>query len=72
MTKEVKAFKYWVPIVLAILSIFAYVWSSATRFQAIDSLSTENREKIEKIEKRVDDRLIRIENKLDMIQLKMR
>ena len=60
-------FRVWIPVVLAVLGIFAYVWSSATRFQAIDSRSIENRGKIERIEVRLDRRLIRIENKIDMI-----
>lgn len=74
MNKEHKTdvFKYWLPVISFILIVGAYVWSSATRVQTIDSRSVENRKKIEDAEKRVESRLDRIENKLDILISKTR
>jgi len=65
-------FKYWLPTILAVLTVSAYVWSSATKFQEITSGYKENEKNLEKLEVRVESRLIRIENKQDIILSKLR
>ena len=66
MTKE-KADKmgYWILIIGSVLGITTYVWTSATKFQMIDSRSLENLKKIERFQENVDKKLIRIEDKID-------
>jgi len=71
MTKgRADAFKWWIPTTLLVLTVIAYVWSSATRFQVIDSRSLENAKDIGEYKDRTDDRLLRIEQKIDVLLLK--
>lgn len=72
MTKEEKAFKLWLPAVSFLLVVGVYVWTSATRFQTIDSRSTENAKDISDIRKDNSDKFNRINDKLDVLISKAR
>jgi len=64
--------KYWIPTVVFILMIVAYVWSSATRFQMIESLGLENKGDIVEVKEVMGKKFDRIDDKLDAILQKMR
>lgn len=59
--------KYGIPITILVMSVAAYVWSSATRFQKIDSQSLENKSRLERVEHRVEKQLTRVEGKVDAL-----
>ena len=67
MTKEEKAFKLWLPTVSFILLVGVYVWSSATRFQVIDSRSLENKADMVEFKKDTKEDLKSINTKLDVL-----
>ena len=59
--------RYWVPLVMFICLMVAYVWSSATRFQMIDSRSTDNKSDIQELKKDNNEKFNRINDKLDVL-----
>jgi len=67
MTKEEKAFKLWLPTVSFILLVGVYVWTSATRFQTIDSRSLENKADMVEFKKDTKEDLKSINTKLDVL-----
>ena len=69
MTKQQRGdfVKYWIPIVIFVCAMTAYVWSSATRFQMIDSRSIENKSDIMELKKDTREELFRINDKLDIL-----
>ena len=67
MTKEEKAFKFLLPTVSFILLVGVYVWSSATRFQVIDSRSLENKADMVEFKKDTKEDLKSINTKLDVL-----
>jgi len=74
MTTEAKndMVKYWIPTFVFICMLVAYVWSSATKFQIIDSRSMENKEDIDEHKQDTKDALQQINVKLDVIHSKLR
>ena len=65
--KPEDTFKYWIFIVTATLGIFAYVWSSATRFQTIESRSLQNYNGLIDVKRETQDKFNRIDDKLDYL-----
>ena len=59
--------KYWFPIILGLLSILTLAMSGSAKFQKVDSDTGANRERIDRIDKRWDKRLERMESKIDKI-----
>ena len=59
--------KHWITIVLFILAIVAYVWSSATRFQEIESRTLSNESNIKDYKLDTKEALNRINDKLDIL-----
>lgn len=64
--------KYWFPIILGVLSIATMIWSSSGNFQALRSKATGNESRIERLEERFDKRIVRIEDKIDMLLSKVK
>ena len=69
MTREQKGdfIKYWIPTVIFVCMVTAYVWSSATRFQEIDSRSSENKGDIKELKEDYNEKFNRINDKLDIL-----
>lgn len=72
MTSQEKSVSGWVGVTVGVLAVVAYVWSSATKVEEINSRSMNNAKKLDKIEQRNEARFIRVENKLDLILQKVR
>jgi hypothetical protein len=56
---------WWLGTVIAVLSLFSFVWSGATRIKGVEDKCLNGQERLDRLEVSIEKRLERIENKID-------